>query len=69
MWPQTYKWVYEERWLENFFSVLEDNSDWITVMTPAEYMERHKPLGRLYIPCASYPEMLNGRAVISVTFW
>lgn len=59
MWPHTYKWVYEERWLENFFSALDANSDWIKVMTPAEYLKNYPPLGRIYIPCASYPEMLE----------
>ncbi len=59
MWPHTYKWVYEERWLELFFSALDDNSDWIKIMTPAEYLKNYPPLGRIYIPCASYPEMLE----------
>ena len=59
LWPHTYKWVYEEKWLENFFKALEENSDWITIMTPAEYVARYEPLGRIYIPCASYPEMLE----------
>lgn len=59
LWPQTYKWVYEEGWLENFFKSVEDNSDWINVITPGEYLKKHEPLGRLYIPCASYPEMLE----------
>jgi len=59
LWPHTYKWVYEEKWLDNFFKALEENSDWITVMTPAEYVAKYEPLGRIYIPCASYPEMLE----------
>ena len=24
-WPDTYKWVYEEGWLEKFFTALEEN--------------------------------------------
>lgn len=59
LWPKTYKWVYEEGWLENFFRALEDNSDWIKILTPSEYLESYEPLGRLYVPCASYPEMLE----------
>lgn len=59
LWPQTYKWVYEEGWLENFLKALEDNSDWINILTPAEYLKNHEPLGRIYLPCASYPEMLE----------
>ncbi len=59
LWPHTYKWVYEEKWLDKFFSALEDNKGWINVITPAEYIEKYPPLGRIYLPCASYPEMLE----------
>jgi 4-alpha-glucanotransferase len=59
LWPQTYKWVYEEKWLDNFFKAVEGNSDWINIIKPSEYLERYEPLGRLYLPCASYPEMLE----------
>ncbi|MDD5450044.1 MAG: DUF1926 domain-containing protein [Candidatus Omnitrophica bacterium] len=59
LWPKTYKWVYEEKWLDNFFTALEANLEWINVITPSEYMKKYEPLGRLYIPCASYPEMLE----------
>ncbi|MCX5715901.1 MAG: DUF1926 domain-containing protein [Candidatus Omnitrophica bacterium] len=59
LWPKTYKWVYEEGWLESFFKALEDNSDWINVLWPSEYMEKYAPMGRIYLPCASYPEMLE----------
>ncbi|MCM8781676.1 MAG: DUF1926 domain-containing protein [Candidatus Omnitrophica bacterium] len=59
LWPGTYKWVYEERWLENFFKALEDNSEWIRIFLPSDYIKNYGPLGRIYIPCASYPEMLE----------
>ncbi len=58
-WPKTYKWVYEERWLEKFLSLLEQNSDWIRIMSFYEYLNTHRPSARLYIPCASYSEMLE----------
>ncbi|MBI4335094.1 MAG: DUF1926 domain-containing protein [Candidatus Omnitrophica bacterium] len=58
-WPHTYKWVYEEGWLESFFKALEENSAWIRMLTPSEYIKDFEPLGRIYIPCASYPEMLE----------
>jgi len=56
-WPDTYKWVYEDGWLESFFKALEDNADWITCSTFAEYVDNHPPLGRVYLPAASYSEM------------
>lgn len=59
LWPKTYKWVYEEGWLERLFKALEDNSDWITIQLPREYLENYEPLGRIYLPSSSYPEMLE----------
>ncbi len=59
IWPGTYNWVYEEKWLERFFSLLEENSDWIRMITFSEYMERFSAMGRIYLPTASYDEMLE----------
>ena len=59
LWPGTHKWVYQEGWLEKFFSALEDNSDWIDITTPGEYIQKAMPTGRIYLPCASYKEMLE----------
>jgi len=59
LWPHTYKWVYEEKWLEKFFSIIEDNSDWIEMITFKEYIQTHPPSGMIYLPCASYSEMLE----------
>lgn len=58
-WPGTYKWVYEDKWLINFFDMLEKNKDWIHTTTYKEYMQKYPPLERIYIPCASYQEMLT----------
>jgi len=58
-WPGTYKWVYQEQYLENFFSVLEENGPWLNIMTFSEFIEQFKPLGRIYLPCASYTEMIS----------
>lgn len=57
-WPDTYKWVYEEKWLHNFYSALEENQDSIRTTHFCEYLDRHKPTGRIYIPMASYEEMM-----------
>ncbi len=56
-WPDTHKWVYEDGWLENFLKALEDNAEWLTTATFAEFVDNHPPLGRVYIPTASYTEM------------
>ena len=58
-WPDTFHWVYEEKWLEKFFSALRDNSDWIETCTFSEYIDEHPPTGRIYLPMASYDEMME----------
>ncbi len=56
-WPDTYKWVYEEGWLERFFTALEDNSSWLTLATFSEYVLQQAPKGNLNLPTGSYTEM------------
>jgi alpha-amylase/alpha-mannosidase (GH57 family) len=57
VWPNTYKHVYEDRWLDNFLSAIERNSEWIKTTTFSEYRSKFRPLGRTYLPTASYREM------------
>ncbi|MEN3039220.1 MAG: alpha-amylase/4-alpha-glucanotransferase domain-containing protein [Candidatus Kryptonium sp.] len=59
VWPNTYKHVYEDGWLEEFFTALEENSDWINILHFSEVIERIKPIGRIYLPNASYAEMMH----------
>lgn len=58
-WPHTYQTVYEEGWLERLFTQLENNSDWLNVVNHSAYIDRHKPLGNIYLPTASYSEMME----------
>ncbi|MGH9703576.1 MAG: alpha-amylase/4-alpha-glucanotransferase domain-containing protein [Candidatus Acidiferrales bacterium] len=57
IWPGTNDHCYRDGWLENFFSSLERNSDWLAVTPPGEYLETNPPLGRASLPSASYMEM------------
>ncbi|MBI5076325.1 MAG: DUF1926 domain-containing protein [Nitrospirae bacterium] len=57
VWPNTYKHCYEDRWLDRFFTAIEDNSDWLETTTFSAYYDRFQPLGRVYLPTASYREM------------
>lgn len=57
-WPGTHHSVYEEGWLENFFQALTDNQEWLHCVTYAEYMAKTPALGRTYVTCASYQEMM-----------
>ena len=56
-WPGTKEHVYDRGWLNDFFGALEANSDWLMTTTPSEAIESVPPLGKLYIPEASYREM------------
>lgn len=59
IWPGTYHSVYEEKWLFNFFKSLENEKDWLKSVSYSEYIDNHPPLGRVYLPCASYHEMME----------
>ena len=59
VWPKTYDHVFTGGWLEEFFTALEANSDWITIRHFSEVVDTVKPLGRTYLPNASYAEMLH----------
>ncbi|MBF8290755.1 MAG: hypothetical protein HW391_1723 [Chloroflexi bacterium] len=57
-WPSTWKHCWgEERWVERFFQALEANADWLTTTTPSDWLDEHRPLGRIYMPVGSYAEM------------
>lgn len=59
VWPGTYKWVFEQEWLERFLTELEKNLDWLNITTQGDYVKTGKPTGRIYLPSASYEEMLE----------
>jgi len=59
IWPGTHKWVYKEKWLDNFFSLLEENRDWIELLTFSECLSRFYPKKLIYLPTASYEEMME----------
>ena len=59
LWPGTYEHCYRDGWLERFFAALEANQDWLTTVTPADYVSAHAPLGRADLPTASYTEMME----------
>ncbi|MBI1883954.1 MAG: DUF1926 domain-containing protein [Chlamydiae bacterium] len=59
LWPGTYKWVFEEKYLDRLFNLLEENAHWIKMTPFSEYLETHPPMGRTYLPNASYEEMME----------
>ncbi len=59
IWPDTHEHCYINGWLENFFQLLSKNLDWINILHFSEALEKIKPLGRIYLPTASYREMME----------
>ncbi len=59
LWPGTHHWVYEEKWLEKFIARLEENHEWVQMLTFSEYMEKFSPQGRTYLPPVSYDETME----------
>ncbi|HUU43508.1 MAG TPA: alpha-amylase/4-alpha-glucanotransferase domain-containing protein, partial [Planctomycetota bacterium] len=58
-WPGTHKHVYVDGWLERFFRLLVANRDWIEIVTFAEALDRVGPKGQVFLPDASYREMME----------
>jgi len=60
-WPdtQTYCWGQDGHsgWVDQFFSALEDNSEWLHMTLLGDYASQHPALGRVYLPTSSYIEM------------
>jgi len=59
IWPGTHEHCYQNKWLERLFSLLEANLDWIEIVHFSEALENLLPLGRVYLPTASYREMME----------
>lgn len=56
VWPNTHTHCYDDRWLADFFDAIERNSDWLEVV-PLRVAAEAEPIGRVYLPSASYEEM------------
>lgn len=56
IWPGTYKWVWEEKWLYKFFESLS-KVDFLKTITLKEALSLKEPRGTLHIPTQSYFEM------------
>ncbi len=59
VWPGTYDHCYTNAWMERFLKILEEENAWLQTTTLADYLAEHPPLGRIYLPTASYAEMME----------
>jgi 4-alpha-glucanotransferase len=58
VWPTTYEHCWGEgNYMEQFFSALDDEQDWLHTVRPCDYIDEYPALGRVYLPTASYFEM------------
>ncbi len=59
VWPETFEHCYENGWLNDFFTLIEDNLDWINLITFEQALEQINPFGKVYLQTASYREMME----------
>jgi hypothetical protein len=57
-WPQTFETVYTDGWLDRFFSAMEADPETFVVRPLREGIDAGKSLGLVYLPPASYGEMM-----------
>jgi len=56
LWPDTNRWVYEEKWLQNFVEAVLENEA-IETEHYSEYLQKNSSLGLAYLDNCSYAEM------------
>lgn len=58
-WPRTYKHCFEDGWLERFFTTMEAHAEEFPMIHLREALDLIPPAGRIYLPTASYFEMMK----------
>lgn len=58
-WPGTHQLIYEENYLENLLTALQNNAGWLQTALPSACVEVNRDSAVLQIPPTSYPEMLE----------
>lgn len=59
VWPKTYRLCYTKGWLDRFYQAIAAESDWLETVKVGDYLRKAEPAGRIYLPTASYSEMLE----------
>ncbi|MGB7310804.1 MAG: alpha-amylase/4-alpha-glucanotransferase domain-containing protein [Candidatus Acidiferrales bacterium] len=59
VWPGTYEHCYTNGWLERFFVMLEQSSDWLALATPSDAVSSRPPFARAELPTPSYTEKME----------
>lgn len=58
-WPTTYSHCWERGWVERFFQTLAEEQGWLELVLLGEHAATTPPRGRIYLPTASYAEMME----------
>jgi alpha-amylase/alpha-mannosidase (GH57 family) len=58
-WPSTFDRMWRRGYMDRLLTMFAENSDWLELVHLSEYMQREAPLGRVYVPTASYAEMME----------
>ncbi|HEY8491432.1 MAG TPA: alpha-amylase/4-alpha-glucanotransferase domain-containing protein [Dehalococcoidia bacterium] len=58
-WPGTHRHVWEEGWMERFLTAVESARAWLTPVPLGQHAASFPARGPVYVPAASYPEMLE----------
>lgn len=58
-WPGTHKLVYEEKWLERFFSLILAKKEHIRILTFSQYLSERTEFKKVYPSPGSYEEMMQ----------
>jgi hypothetical protein len=59
LWPGTNALCYEKKWLKRMCELLTKNGDWLIPKTFSDVIDSHRPIGIVYLPTASYSEMME----------
>jgi alpha-amylase len=59
VWPGTFKHCYQDGWLKRFLRAIEEAREWLETARLSDFLEANPPRGRIYLPTASYAEMMQ----------
>ena len=57
LWPGTHDTCYRQQWLRRFLESVSEKRDVINILRPMDAAQKFNPIGRVYLPTASYFEM------------
>ena len=59
VWPDSHRHCYEDGYIYRLAEMLQNNNGWIQMKTFSEVLDETAPIGRIYLPTASYVEMME----------